>query len=54
MNIKINLTNCYGYDLTLYSYSGGAAPKGEGQKICKLEGKGEMEVALGESGILIF
>ncbi|PCK32786.1 hypothetical protein [Pseudoalteromonas piscicida] len=52
MNIKINLTNRYGYDLMLYPYNCGAVPKGEGQNICKLEGTGEMTVAQGESGIL--
>ncbi|MCO7188989.1 MULTISPECIES: hypothetical protein [unclassified Pseudoalteromonas] len=52
MNIKINLTNRYGYDLALYPYDGGANLSGEGQRIAKLEGTGELVVAQGESSIL--
>lgn len=52
MNIKINLTNCYSYDLALYPYDGGVRPKGEGQRIAKVEGTGEIIVAQGESSIL--
>ncbi|TMP38477.1 hypothetical protein [Pseudoalteromonas rubra] len=52
MNIKINLTNRYGYDLTLFPYNGGALPSGEGQRIAKVEGTGEIVVAQGECSIL--
>lgn len=52
MNIKINLTNRYSFDLTHYEYNEGAVPSGTGQCITKTEGNGELSVKFGESAIV--
>jgi|TARA_B100001063_G_C16769178_1_gene560489 hypothetical protein len=51
MNIKIGLTNRYGYELIAYPFNGGAYPQ-SGERIAPLEGKGEVVVASGESVII--
>ncbi|MEM5552836.1 hypothetical protein WNY63_19110 [Pseudoalteromonas neustonica] len=51
MNIKIGLTNRYGYELIAYPFNGGACPD-NGEKIAPLEGKGELTIASGENAII--
>ncbi|MCG7534315.1 hypothetical protein [Pseudoalteromonas sp. OOF1S-7] len=53
MNIKINLTNRYGYELAVHPYNGGAFPEGQGERIAQKEGKGVITLASGENSILI-
>jgi hypothetical protein len=53
MKINISVTNQYGYDIAVYPYNNGALPTKEaGVVVSKLEGRGELTVDSGESGVI--
>ncbi|KJZ04302.1 hypothetical protein [Pseudoalteromonas piscicida] len=53
MNIKINLTNRYDFELLIYPFNGGNYPSAnDAQKVAQKEGEGEIVVKSGECGVV--